>query len=757
MNMKSTSTGRKQLKLQLFTAIMGLSFLFCPSLGGASEIRLTQDTPALLISDNLLRNDRNNTLIAEGKVYLSHDDQLLYADKVRYDQQSDTIYAEGNVWFRDKNGTFAFSDRVELKNKFNDGFVSNIKMLMVDDSRLAALKAQRFKGKKTVLWKGVYSPCRVCKQQPDSIPLWQLRASKIIHDSEAKELIYHNLFMDFLGLPVFYLPYFFHPDPSVKRKTGLLAPTLGTSGDFGFIFSQPFFWNINPNSDLTIYPTYTTKEGMIVGAEYRHLYTAAEMRINTSFTANSHNHDAQMNNPNTLRIPGKNRWHAFLDARVEVTPDVLLTAKIRRASDLTYLRRYPISIGNTSPLEIQTSLTSTLAMERFKDTSYGIVRAYVFQDDNIKTTPYIYPIIDYNFETKPGGFGESYGFNVNLINLSRQQGITGHYARKMTRGSLDLYGQIPYISKWGDVWQLKAAIRGDIYAIDDYQPTAADSPYSGTKRRLFPQASLSWRYPFFKILENYQWVLEPSFMLVGGARSENSVGIPNEDAPFVILDTTNLYQMNRFYGIDQVDTGYRAVYGVHSRHYLKGQKHIFLFLGQSKRLDHKTALPLSSGESNSGSGIIGKIDFKPHKLIDLQSRFMLNRSNLGVDSAESAMRLDLNYLSVNVGHVYHSSTFSISGRESSQMNWSISTAKYKDLTLNYSETRNLKAGKNDIKVLSRGIVLTHQNECLTTSLSVVHLGYKDRDIRPDTRVMLQLTFKNLGTMTPVKMDGYSNL
>ena len=93
-----------------------------------------------------------------------------------------------------------------------------------------------------VLWNGVYSPCEVCKKQPNSVPLWQLRANKIIHDKEEKEIVYHNAFMDFWGVPIFYTPYFFHPDATVKRKTGLLTPFFGQSTDLGTIFSQPVFF-----------------------------------------------------------------------------------------------------------------------------------------------------------------------------------------------------------------------------------------------------------------------------------------------------------------------------------------------------------------------------------------------------------------------------------------------------------------------------------------------------------------------------------
>lgn len=737
----------------------------------AKEAAIPKDNPFIIIADDMAYNDQTNIVTAKGHVYVSHDDQLLYADRLQYNKSTDILNAIGNVWLRDKQGNFSFADSIELKNKFDEGFVHNAKMLMVDNSRLAATNSQRFQGQKVVLWNGVYSPCEICKTDPQSLPLWQLRGSKVIHDKQKKEIIYHNAFMDFWGVPVFYTPYFSHPDPTVKRKTGLLAPVFAQSKDLGFIFSQPIFFDISQNSDLTLYPIYTRKEGPLIGGEYRHLFSAASLRINTSFAGDSHNNNAQANNPNSYKIPGKHRWHAFLDTRLELNPDVLLTAKIRRASDLTYLKRYPIPIGSTSPLEIQTALTSTIALEQFKDTSYGVIRGYIFQADDQQFTPYIYPMANYNYETMPGDLGETYGANINFLNLSREKSIPGMFAKKESRISIDLNTQIPYVSPWGDIWQVKGSIRNDAYSISQFQQPISgqpipkfSAPQDEFRQRFFPQASINWRYPFIQFFDYTQWVVEPAAMLVVGSQKGNSVNIPNEDSPFVTLDSTNIFLRNRFSGLDRLDTGKWGVYGLHSRHYWSKQRHIFLFLGQTKRLDNKTALLTSSGEDNRGSGIVGKIDFKPLDLIQFQSRFILARKGLKPDVAESNITVNLHYATVSAAHVYFNKNFStvrdfINSQPStkiSQFNWGLTTAAYKNVTLGYSEVRNLSVPSGQEQLLSRGLNLSHANECLITTLSIARSGYQDRDLRPNTIIMLQLTFKNLGMITPININGIQN-
>ena len=68
---------------------------------------------------------------------------------------------------------------------------------------------------------------------PDKPPLWQLKAKKIIHNQKQQELEYYDVWMEMAGIPVAYSPYSWHPDPTVKRKSGFLAPSTGGSTYLG--------------------------------------------------------------------------------------------------------------------------------------------------------------------------------------------------------------------------------------------------------------------------------------------------------------------------------------------------------------------------------------------------------------------------------------------------------------------------------------------------------------------------------------------
>ena len=99
------------------------------------------------------------------------------------------------------------------------------------------------------------------------MPPWSIKADKIIHDKKKKQITYDNN-INFIK-PVLYFPKFFHPDPTVKRQTGL-KPRLNNSNTLG-IFSLPYFKEISKNKDFTISPTIFDEDMLMSQMEYRQI------------------------------------------------------------------------------------------------------------------------------------------------------------------------------------------------------------------------------------------------------------------------------------------------------------------------------------------------------------------------------------------------------------------------------------------------------------------------------------------------------
>jgi LPS-assembly protein len=713
--------------------------------GGGS---FKNDEPILIESDDVTYDSNGQEVRASGNVFVHQAQRLLRADEIIYQRIEDVLKVKGQVWLRELRGDFIFFDQAELTNKMSDGIIHEPKALLIDDSRAAGRMGRLYNKNKTILWKGVYSPCNVCKENPENPPLWQLKAGKIIHDKEEQMLMYHNAWMELEGVPVFYTPYFSHPDPTVKRKTGLLRPSPGTSTDFGYLLTLPFFWAIDDSKDLTFMPVITTREGLLVSGEYRQQLVNSAFKTSGSFVGNSSSNKASKNNKNSLRLPPRHRWHFFFNSRHELSDDYLLTVDINRASDTTYLRRYHVltAVSNV-PQSRQSTLTSTIALEQFKSNSYGIIQGYSFQSDTPKTNPRVIPSSYFTYETDPGRWSETWDVEGNLLNLMRKEPIPGRGARHVTRLSGSAGFQLPYITPLGDVWQLRLKARGDGYFLKDYANRSGGSVEANDfQRRFYPQASLSWHFPFINKFECSDWIVEPAAMIVAGSTQGNKIQIPNEDSSTLIIDQTNIFLPNRFYGYDKVDTGSRVIYGFYDRHYFVGGRKLSLFIGQTVRLDHDQVLPNEAGEDRNASDLVVGVKVIPGTWLTGDSRFLVSRATGEIQVAETQATLDTGWFTLSAGHTYYSRKYVLGNQKVSQLNWSFSTPVIEKFSFTFSEVRNLDKKKSAEALLSRSAQLNYHHQCIIMSLGYSRSNYKDRDLKPSHTFLLSVDFKNLGSI-----------
>ena len=118
---------------------------------------------------------------------------------------------------------------------------------------------------KTIINKGVFTSCK----KNDNCPPWSINAATITHDKIKKNIIYKNAILNVYDFPVFYFPKFFHPDPSVKKRSGLLQPRLNSSSIVGTSINQPYYHVISQNKDYTFKPTIFDDRIYMFQTEYR--------------------------------------------------------------------------------------------------------------------------------------------------------------------------------------------------------------------------------------------------------------------------------------------------------------------------------------------------------------------------------------------------------------------------------------------------------------------------------------------------------
>ena len=701
---------------------------------GRSGIAIAQaideNAPALISADEVTYDENLAVVSASGNVEVSQNGRVLLADTVTYNQRTEVVTASGNVTLMEPTGDILFADFVELTDNLREGFIRDIRVLMSDRSRLAALSGVRSGGRKTVFRKAVFSPCDLCRDDPSRAPLWQLKAIEVEHDQEEKVIKYRDAWLEMFGIPVLYTPYFEHPDPTVERKSGFLAPSIGASEILGTTYQHPYYWTIDSDKDFTFSPILTTKQGVVLAGEYRQLFPNGRLDLRASGTKADRETDEGVIETDRFR------GHIDGTARADLTDTWRAGADVQLASDDTYLRIYNFSDDRT--------LTSRAYAEGFHGRNYAAINNYYFQGlrstDVQSETPFILPMFDYNFVGEPGAGGGRFGFDGNFLVLTRDEG------RDSRRISTVSSWELPFISPIGDIYTFSARVQADAYWVNGVElgsnevnptgPTVND--FTG---RVFPQASINWRYPWARSTGSIHQVVEPIAQVVLAPDSGNPDEIPNEDSLDFEFDETNLFSLNRFPGRDRIDTGSRLDYGLKWSASGEEGGYVSAFAGQSFRFEDSTTLPRGSGVEEKLSDVVAQVQIAPTNQIDLTYRTRLDKENftprrneLDVNIGPPALRLNLNYFFIDsvLGQDEFGDREEVNWTLGSQVSryWHVFGGQLIDLA--QEELRRIQIGASYV------------DECFVIRTTVQRNFFSDREIEPEDVFFVSIAFKHLG-------------
>ncbi|MHA1565316.1 MAG: LPS-assembly protein LptD, partial [Alphaproteobacteria bacterium] len=593
-------------------------------------------------------------------------------------------------------------------------FARAISMRLQDDARLAAVSGTRRGGNVTQFNRGVYSPCKECAGA-DQPPLWQLKARTIVHDQEKRQIVYRHARMEILGIPVAYTPYLSHPDPTVERRSGFLAPKFGSSTNIGSNLTVPYFWAIKPDRDILFEPLFTTKESVVGKATYQQAFDNGFLRIGGSATQE----------PSTDRFRG----HLDTEVRFDLDPTWRTGADIKFASDDTYLGRYGISSEDT--------LTSHLFVEGFRDRSYANAEAYYFQglaaDDIQDTIPIVAPKLDYNFIGEPMDSGARLTMDANIQALTREDGPDSR------RVSLVSGVHLPYTSPLGDVYDFRANVQTDLYDVDQVALGSSNSLASGITGRVMPRLSVEWRYPWVRRTGQIRQVLEPLVTVAVSPNGGNPGRIPNEDSSVFELDETNIFKPSRFPGKDRVEGGQHVAYGFRAGVFGEKGRGATIVVGQSYQVRTDDTFTIGSGLEDHFSDIVGRLTVSPSDFFKLTYKTRLDKDSFTARRNEVSASLGSERLRATANYLFFEEAGEFPEREEltlrldSEINdqWSASVDGTRDLSANGG-------------MLSYGGSLTYNCDCLILSLNARRTFTTDRDIKPTDSILLQVTFKTLG-------------
>ena len=296
--------------------------------------------------------------------------------------------------------------------------MSALSIISKDKSHISADRATRREGNVTEFENGKFTPCQSDGGTP---PLWCISATRIIHDQEAATLTYQDAYFQIYGQPIFYLPYFQSPDPTVKRKSGFLTPDYGHSSTLGYITGIPYFFNLAPNYDATIEPIYFSDQGLFLKAEWRQRLANGQYNVKLAGIDQNVNDLPGGNNGTNANLDGlrgsvethglfslSSWWKFGWDAIIE--------------SDDQFRRFYKLDSVLVTDRVNQIYLTGQ------SDRNYFSAKLYQFggllTNDTPQTESYTHPIIDYNYVFADPVLGGELKWNTNVLSFTRSDGST---------------------------------------------------------------------------------------------------------------------------------------------------------------------------------------------------------------------------------------------------------------------------------------------------------------------------------------------
>ena len=583
-------------------------------------------TPDKLVidADELIYDKDKNTVTAVGSVQLFYQGRVLQADRVVYNRATKRVYAEGHAKMTDEHGDVVYGSRFELSDNFRDGFIDSVQVLTSDKTRFTSPRVERSNGDISVLEKGTYTACEPCKAHPDWPPFWQVRAAKIIENQQTHTIYFEDAQMLFWGVPLFYMPYFSSPDPTVNKQTGLLAPSFVSGGDLGYGISWPYFINLAPNYDLTLIPTYLSKQGLLGEVDWR------QRLSNGQYSIRAIGIDEQQ--PDAFPVYPYGAGDQRLRGSVETKGNFFLNQDWQFGWNATWLsdkffaNDYRLQGIDFSNYYFQ-DVVSSVYLRGQADHSFFDLSAYHFEgttanDDN-RTMPLAAPVLDYNrvFDVpadRSYGIGGEATLDVNIANIDQAnaafqstgletydnayhlynvcetvvdgkyvntyvpgacmlRGIAGDY----TRATGQLSWQRSYIDPIGEVWKPFAFARLDgestelnetgsiTYASAAGSSTVANSSqaafFSGSDQGSFARdmagVGLEYRYPFTMSSSWGSQTITPIGQFIVRPSEVIPRIQPDEDSQSLVFDETNLFAWNKFSGYDRVEGGTRLNYG----------------------------------------------------------------------------------------------------------------------------------------------------------------------------------------------------
>ena len=701
------------------------------------EILKSYNNTKIIISSNytfetnqaeLRRNER--VFSSKYKSYLYDTENNFYeVDEFKYFIDEELLKASNFIARNNNFQKSQNSDELFLKNVFfslsDKNFVSQDAILKLrkdifdrseNDPRFYA-KSVKVNDNLTELNKAIFTSCKI----NDDCPPWNIKANKILHDKNKKTIYYEKAFLELYNYPVFYFPKFFHPDPTVKRQSGLLKPLLNNSNILGSSIQIPYYHVISDNRDITIKPTLFSNNLYMLQNEFRYKGLQSSLISDISITRGYESSSLSNKKKDINHIFAKNTYELNLPN----FSTSQLSTRIERVNNDTYLKVFSGNLSNTNSEILPTDFDNLSSEFKFDlgnsnfDFNANFTVFENLQEVN-QSDRYQFVLPHYEFSKKVfEKFNLGY-FNFTSIGdniLKNTNNLKSTIINDLNYTSYNFYSKKGFVNNFNlSLKNLNTVAKNDI----EYR-SSPQIKFTGI-------TEFNSKYPLININNKYKNILSPklSFRYSPFDLNNYSNDIKN-------INFDNIFNLNRLGINDGYENGKSLTLGLnYKKEDLENiNKYINFNIGSVIRDKHEKNLPITSTLGEKYSNFFGGFEVKWENTFDLDYKFSINNDLNDIEYNSIEVSFNKNNYFTKLNYLNEKGNLGNENVYEANLGYNIDKNNIFKFNTRINKRINLTEYYN--------LIYEYQNDCLSAGLEFKKTYYEDRDLKPSQDLMFTIT------------------
>ncbi|MBD1134500.1 organic solvent tolerance protein [Pelagibacterales bacterium SAG-MED48] len=698
------------------------------------------DTEAFIQSRYII-NSKDVTYLHNDKILSSQhkskikdqDSQVYFAEKFNYLINEEIIKGEKFLIITNynlpKSDKFFLEDGIiNLKNKkfiAKDTKIKIHKNIFANTENDPRIEGVSSKGDEniTIINKGVFTSCK----KNDTCPPWSIQSDIIKHDKIKKTLNYKNAVLKIYDFPVLYLPKFFHPDPSVKRQSGLLQPEINDSNVLGGSLTLPYFKVISENKDLTLTPIWFDTDTLMSSLEYRQENKNSNFLSDFAFVNNYQSYTTKKTNSLS---------HLFLKYNLDLSLENFnssdLNISIQKVSNDTYLNVFDQYITKSKLRPGNFNQLTNNAVLNLDHQNYNFETGVLsYENLRIKKQSdryqYVLPYYNFNKNISQNYFDGNLSFGSSGNNvLNNTNKLETNIINNITYNSLDFISNLGFKNNFGI--NLK-----NLNSIGK----KSTKYKSITQSELISLYNMDVSMPLIKESEISKNLLTPKLSF-----RFNPSDMKNYSTTGRTIDANNVWTINRLGLSDTYESGRSLTLGLN---YSKERKdklnqinnYFEMKLATILRDKEEKFIPNNSTLNRINSNLFGSVTNKFSDNIEIGYNFSLDNDLNTLEYNNIDTTISLNNIVTKFNFIEENGERGDSNIVGGSIAYNLDDKNF----FSFKTRRNRKLNLTEFYDL----VYQYKNDCLTAGIKYKKTYYSDGDLRPTQNLLFTVTLFPLTT------------